>query len=120
MEFLILIHANERAERPPPGGAEFELMMTSWAAFNQDLFSNDEFIAGANLQPSETATTVTWDSQGTPDRQQGSLLPPSNALGGFYLVRVPDLDRALELAARIPLPEATVEVRPVAFRPDPG
>ena len=31
-----------------------------------------------------------------------------------------DLDQALELAAAIPIPVGSIEVRPVAFRPDAG
>ena len=44
----------------------------------------------------------------------GPFAETKEVLGGFYIVDVKDLDRALEIAARIPdARTATVEVRPI-------
>lgn len=42
-----------------------------------------------------------------------ALLPTKEQLGGFYIINVPDLDTALEWAARIPAaPGSVIELRP--------
>ncbi len=44
----------------------------------------------------------------------GPFAETKEVLGGFYIVDVPDLDSAIEWAARCPLaPYGSVEVRPI-------
>ena len=48
----------------------------------------------------------------------GPFVETKETLGGYYVVDVPDLDRALELAAKIPDARiGRVEVRPVVEIP---
>jgi hypothetical protein len=72
---------------------------------------------GQELQPAETATTVRV-RDGESLTTDGPFPETKEALGGFYLVDAPDLDAALELAARIPAARrgGAVEVRPVVER----
>ena len=64
---------------------------------------------GSQLQPPATAKTVR--ASGVTD---GPFMETKEHLGGFYLIDVPDLDAALDWAARMPIMRyGTVEVRPV-------
>src|SRR5664280_2850752 len=56
---------------------------------------------GAQLQDAETATTVRVQD-GKTLTTDGPFAETKEALGGFYLLEAPDLDAAIELAARIP------------------
>lgn len=59
MDYLILIHSDETAGMPGPDIPGFEEVMTAWAAYDQRLIDGGHRIAGASLQPTATATTVT-------------------------------------------------------------
>lgn len=118
MEYMISIHADETLPVPSPGTPEFAEMMGQWAAYNQRLIDNGHWIAGANLQSVATASTVRKAFGAEPTVLDGPFAETKEQLGGFYLVRAADLDEALALAAAIPIPAASIEVRPVAFRPD--
>jgi hypothetical protein len=115
MEYLILIHSEEQPEGP--GTPEFEARMGLWMAYNQMLVEGGHFVAGASLMPVATATTVRSAAAGDPAITDGPYAETKEQLGGFYVVAAADLDEALALAARVPVP-ATLEVRPIAFRPD--
>lgn len=120
MEYMILIHTDEHAERPGPGMPGFDEMMAGWMAYNQRLIDGGHWIAGCSLQPTATATTVHKTAGAAPAVTDGPFVETKEQLGGFYLVSAADLDQAIELAAAIPLPFASFEIRPVAFRPDAG
>lgn len=117
MDYMLLIHSDETVELPAPGTPGFEAMMGAWFAYNQQLIDGGHWIAGANLTPTSTATTVRLGG-GEPTVTDGPYMETKEQFGGFYLVRAEDLDEALALAAAIPVPFGSVEVRPVAFRPD--
>ena len=69
---------------------------------------------GNQLQPTTTATTVRVED-GRTLTTDGPFAETKEALGGYYLLEVDDLDAALEIAARIPAARmgGAVEVRPV-------
>jgi hypothetical protein len=91
-------------------------MMAGWFAYNQRLIDGGHWISGANLQPTPTATTVQKPWGGTASIIDGPFMETKEQLGGFYLISAADLDEALALAADIPIPAGSIEVRPVAFR----
>jgi hypothetical protein len=74
-------------------------------------------LAGAQLHPVETATTVRV-KDGRTLTTDGPFAETKEALGGYYLLEAPDLDVAIALAARIPAARlgGAVEVRPVVER----
>jgi len=76
-----------------------------------------ETVGAQQLQPGTTATTVRVANGGALTTD-GPFAETKEVLGGFYLVDVPDLDAALEIAARIPAARmgGSVEVRPVVER----
>ena len=71
------------------------------------------------LAPADVATTLRTDSTGRVVRMDGPFLETKEAVGGYYLVDVPDLDEATDLAALLYEASAGhsgVEIRPVASR----
>jgi len=71
-------------------------------------------VGGAKLKPVETATTVRVQD-GQTLVTDGPFADTKEVFGGYYLFEAPDLDAALEIAARIPAARlgGAVEVRPV-------
>ena len=69
-------------------------------------------VGGHALQPPGVATTVR-QRDGKRQVQDGPYAEAKEQLGGYYVIDVPDLDRALEWAARCPAASSgAVEVRP--------
>jgi len=78
--------------------------------------SADGTIVEANqLQPPQTATTVVLD-RGSSTLVDRPLLEAKEAIGGYAVIDVADLDAALALARSFPMPDGKVEVRPVVER----
>jgi hypothetical protein len=74
-------------------------------------------LGAEQLQPAESATTVRVEN-GTTLTTDGPFADTKEVLGGLYLLEADDLDRALELAGRIPAARlgGAVEVRPLVER----
>lgn len=118
MEYMILLHSDESAAPDfAPGSPEFDAMMSEWMAFNAELTEAGQFIGGASLAPTATATTLHKTPEGN-SMTDGPYAETKEQLGGYYVVSAADLDEALAIAARIPIPYGSFEVRPIAFRPD--
>jgi hypothetical protein len=84
-----------------------------YGTFTREIADSGEMVAGEALQPTDTATTVRV-RDGKRATTDGPFAETKEVLAGFYLVDVKDLDRALELAAKIPgARTGSVEVRPV-------
>lgn len=117
MEYMILNHA---AETPGPdyGTPEFEAVMGRWMSYNQMLIDGGHWIAGASLTPTDTATTVRKADGSVAGTTDGPFAETKEQIGGFYVIDADDLDKALELAAAMPVDDGALEVRPIAFRPD--
>ncbi|HEY4896153.1 MAG TPA: YciI family protein [Solirubrobacteraceae bacterium] len=99
--------------------------MDSWNSLSQAEQNSifEEYVAisnapgvtgGHQLQPIETATTVRVEN-GQTLTTDGPFPETKEALGGYYLLEAPDLDAAIEMAARIPAARlgGAIEVRPV-------
>lgn len=70
------------------------------------------YVSGIGLKPPATATTVRM-KEGKRLVQDGPFADTKEQLGGLIVINVPDLDAALEWAARYPAGEGgLVEVRP--------
>ncbi len=116
MDYLIMNHT---AETPGPdyGTPEFEAVMGRWMGYNQMLIDGGHWIAGASLTPTDAATTVRKAGGSVAATTDGPFAETKEQIGGFYLINAADLDKALELAAAMPVDDGALEVRPVAFRP---
>lgn len=74
-------------------------------------------VGGEQLYPTDTATTVRV-ADGETLITDGPFADTKEFFGGFYLLEAPDLDSAIEVAARIPAARmgGSIEVRPVVER----
>jgi hypothetical protein len=74
-------------------------------------------LAGEQLQPVETATTVRVEN-GETLLTDGPFVDAKEHLGGFIVLEADDLDAALAFAARVPAARmgGAVEVRPLVER----
>jgi hypothetical protein len=120
MEYMILIHGDETNAAPAPGTPGFDEMMATFMAYNQKLIDGGHWVSGANLQPTSTATTLKKEWGGETTVIDGPFAETKEQLAGYYLISASDLDEAIELAKALPIPAGSIEVRPVAFRPDAG
>src|SRR5207244_3704906 len=95
------------------GESELEAARGEYFAISED----PACVGGEQLQPVETATTVRVDG-GQTMTTDGPFADTKEFLGGFYLVDADDIERALELAARVPAARmgGAVEVRPIVAR----
>lgn len=120
MLYAILVY-NDPAKEPAYGTPEFDAMMEGFSSLAEDLTAAGAFIAGEGLQGVETATSVQVRS-GKVATMDGPFAETREHLGGFYLIDVPDLDKAIAYAARVPAAAfGTVEVRPVmSYAPAEG
>ncbi|MEM9042357.1 MAG: YciI family protein [Actinomycetota bacterium] len=119
MEYMIL-HYTDESQAPDiaPGTPEFEQMMSEWMALNQELIEAGAYVVGAGLAPTAAATTLNKAADGSESITDGPYAETKEQLGGFYIVEAPDLDAAMAIARKIPIPVGSFEVRPVGFRPD--
>lgn len=59
------------------------------------------------------ATSIRTDADGTMVVTDGAFAETKEALGGYYLIDVADLDEAIAVAKQVPAPSGGVEVRPI-------
>ena len=84
-----------------------------WTAFIGAMSQAGIIVSGNALQGAHTATTVRV-RDGKRLVQDGPCADSKEQLGGYFIIEVPDLDTALEWAAKSPsASDASVEVRPV-------
>ncbi len=112
MRYMLLIYGDPTlAESMTP--EEGQKIMADYYTFTQSIVESGELLSGEPLQGVETATTVRVRG-GRTASTDGPFAETKEVLGGYYLVECKDLDRAIELAARIPGAHGgSVEVRPV-------
>ncbi len=116
-QYMLLIYSADDA-RPTPEQMQAE--MPKWFEYTEALQQSGAMVAGDALEPVETATTVRV-REGETLVTDGPFAETKEALGGYYIVDVPDLDAALEWAAKIPnVGYGSVEVRPVMVFDEPG
>ncbi len=74
-------------------------------------------VGGEQLHPVEAATTVRV-KDGETLTTDGPFADTKEILGGYFLLQADDLDRAIEIAARIPAARhgGSVEIRPIVER----
>ena len=111
MRYLLLIYGEEPTEQPPQ--EQMDAVMAEWYAYDKALREAGAHLAGDALQGTHTATTVRvkGDERVVTD---GPFAETREVLGGYYLIDVPDLDSALDWAAKCPGAKyGSIEVRPV-------
>jgi hypothetical protein len=114
-QYMLLIYSPADST---PSQDEIAAEMPKWFSYTTALQESGAMVAGDALEPTETATTVRV-REGETLISDGPFAETKEALGGYYLVDVPDLDAALQWAAKIPnVGYGCVEVRPVVVFDD--
>lgn len=87
-----------------------------WMTFDKEVKEAGVFVSGESLADLVTATVVRVDEDGGRAVTDGPFAETREVLGGFYVIDVPDLDVALDWAARCPgaRGSGSVVVRPIA------
>jgi hypothetical protein len=109
-QYMLLLYATE-AEGDELAEREAELPI--WIELNKSLEEAGLLVATGRLHRTASATTVSAMS-GETELTDGPFAITKEALAGYYLVEVDNLDEALNVARRVPLIRyGRVEVRPL-------
>lgn len=104
----------ERGKKDDP--AQRDAYWGGWNAYIGALAQSGAMVSGNVLQTPDTATTLRVQN-GTRHVVDGPFADTKEMLAGYVILDVPDLDAALEWAARVPCVTAgSVEIRPVLPR----
>jgi len=79
-------------------------------------YASGKMVGGQQLQSPETATTVVIE-RGKHILLDRPLMEAKEAIGGFGILDVADIDEALAIVKTMPAPDCKVEVRPILERP---
>jgi hypothetical protein len=116
MQYLLLIY-NDDAALQAASKADQEAFAKEYGELNASLMKSGVVRATATWPSRITTVTV---REGITLTTDGPFTETREAVGGFILLDVPDLDAALTIAAQIPSARAgAVEVRPVMAYPGP-
>jgi len=110
VKFLVLMAEDGHFEKwEAADDRHRERVYADFRAFDEAVKSRGSVVGGDALDRPASARTVRPGA----DRpvSDGPFAQTVEQIGGFYLIDVPDLDTAVELAALLPQ-EYTVEVRP--------
>lgn len=109
MKYILISHVPQAALTGPKDPAA----VAAGRAYGEALNAAGVFVAGVGLGSPHNATILAI-RDGKRQVQDGPYADTKEFLGGFVILDVPDLDTALEWAARNPAAElGTIEVLPV-------
>jgi hypothetical protein len=115
-QYLLSVHMVEGEE--VPSTEEMEQAYKDVDAFNAEVKAQGAWVFGGGLHPADTATVVSV-KHGETLTTDGPFAETKEQLGGFWIIEVPDLDAALEWAAKgAAACRAPVEVRPFQEEPE--
>jgi hypothetical protein len=115
-QYLLAVHMVEGD--PVPSGEQMQRAYKAVDDFNRGLQESGAWVFAGGLLPPDTATVVRAQG-GKVVTTDGPFAETREQLGGFWVIKAPDLDAALEIAARGS--EACgnpVEVRPFQDEPE--
>lgn len=109
MKYMLILwdsvtYWDEKGEEEQAADVEEHIGFSRW------LREQGMFVAGEGLLGPATATTVRKQG-GETVISDGPYLDLNETLGGFYVIDVPNLETALEVAGRCPV--SALELRPV-------
>lgn len=113
MQFMLLLNETEAefAKRNDP--LQAAAYWGGWSAYIAAMAQAGIVVNGAGLQAPHMATTVRI-REGRRLVQDGPFADAKEQLAGYFVIEVPDLDSALNWAAKAPAASSSsVEVRPV-------
>lgn len=108
--YLLSVHGGDDVEMPED--FNIEEVYADVDKVNQEMMKQGVWVFGGGLHPADTATVVRSD-EGEIVTTDGPYLESKEHIGGFWIIKAPDLDAALDWAKK-----ATVACRgPVEVRP---
>ena len=109
MKYILLVHVPKESLEGPKDPAD----VAAGRAYGEALHAAGIFVAGVGLGSPDHATLVSV-RDGKRHVQDGPYAETKEFLGGFVIIDVPDLDAALEWAARNPsAARGSIEVLPL-------
>ncbi|MBW4699287.1 MAG: YciI family protein [Aphanocapsa lilacina HA4352-LM1] len=113
MQYMIMTYEEPAAFEARTDTHKSQAYWGAWAAYAQTLQESGVMVGGSGLQPPHAGTTLRLQN-GQRQIQDGPYADTKEQLGGYFVIEVPDLDSALDWAARCPAAAGgAVEVRPV-------
>ncbi len=115
-QYLLAVHMVEGA--PVPSEAQAQEAYKAVDAYNAEVQAAGAWVFAGGLYPPATATVVRAQG-GQVVTTDGPFAETKEQLGGFWIIQVPDLDAALDWAAKGSAAcGAPVEVRPFQDMPE--
>ena len=112
MKYMLLIIGSQDAE-PWTGDAD-QSLMEAFMEYHKAVHEAGVMVESNVLDSFETATSVQVGKGGERIVTDGPFAETREFLGGYYILDLPDLDSAIDWAARCPGARAwRVEVRPI-------
>ena len=109
-QYLLSVHHVEGEPMPDPD--TIQQMFADVDAFNTEVQAAGRWVFGGGLEPADIATVVRAEG-GEVVTSDGPFVEAKEHIGGFWVLRAPDLDAALKLAEEASTAcQAPVEVRP--------
>jgi hypothetical protein len=119
VQYMLLIYGEEGTWESASDD-ERQAMYREYGQLSGDLRAQGKLVAGDELQPVATATTVKVRA-GNTTVSDGPFTETKETLGGYFLIAADSLDEAIEWAARIPSARrGSIEIRPVVDRSEAG
>jgi hypothetical protein len=109
-QYMLSVHMVEGAT--PPSADEIKQIYADVDAFNEKLKKSGVWLFAGGLHPANTATVVRVE-KGEVLYTDGPFAEAKEHLGGFWVIKAPDLDAALAWASQAAVAcHGPVEVRP--------
>jgi hypothetical protein len=119
MRYALLIYSDQEPWfelSEEEAAKQSEESLPRWYALFEELGKADPDVEGKELDDIRTAKTVRVRN-GEVLVTDGPFAETKEQIGGLFDIKLPDLDSALEFAAKIPTAEVgSIEVRPVVER----
>ena len=109
-QYLISMY---QPDGPPPPSAVLEPVMRNLAALNAEMKEAGVWVFGNGLHPPTTATVLRV-RDGEVVMTDGPYVEGKEHLGGFTIIKAPDLDAALEWGRKYAL---AIGLLPIEIRP---
>lgn len=92
---------------------DMERISAEMNEFNDELRKAEAFVYAEGLGPTGMARTLRWGERGKPVATDGPFAEAKEQLGGFWIIDCMDIDEAADWAAKAPIENGAIEVRPI-------
>ncbi|MBV8196482.1 MAG: hypothetical protein JOY80_13260 [Candidatus Dormibacteraeota bacterium] len=89
---LSVFHSEDWAPAPQ----DQQKIFADVGGFNQELMDAGAWVYAGGLQPTSTATVLRLEDDGTVTRKDAPFAEASEPIGGFWIIKPPDIETAIE------------------------